>query len=438
METEPQRLPLNQGQQAAADGFFNFLLNDQQKELIIAGAGGVGKTFTMGHMIDEVMPTYYNACELANIKPKYHEVVMTATTNKASAVLAEATGRPTQTVHSFFDLTVKENFKTGESDLIRKRDWTIKQNRIIFIDECSMIDRTLYDEIQAGSMNSKIIYVGDHNQLAPIREEASPIYRQRLPFYELTEQMRTNNPHLQALNAQLRETVSTGVFKPIHLVPGSIDRYCGSQMEEALRSEFQDQTRRARVLAYTNKRVIDYNDFIRNLRGIHGRYQPGELLVSNNAVPLQSGGGMLSVEEEVEVVIASKDTQMVMIDEEEGVELEVYFLDLESAYGYYAGMCVPADRDHWERLIKYYASRKNWAKYFYLKNQFVDLRPRDASTVHKAQGGTYDTVYIDLDDIGTCRDPKVAARLLYVAFSRARSHVIVYGDLPQKFGGIVG
>lgn len=433
--SEPQRLPLNQGQQAAADGFFNFLLNDQQKELIISGPGGVGKTFTMGHLIDEVMPTYYNACELANIRPKYDEVVMTATTNKAAAVLAEATGRPTSTVHSFFNLTVKENYRTGESDLQRRRDWRMKERHIIFIDECSMIDRALAKEIKEGSLNSKIIYVGDHSQLSPIKEEISTIYNQRLPFFELTEQMRTSNPHLQALNAQLRETVATGVFKPIHLVPGSIDRFSGHQMEAAFQQEFSHQTRDARVLAYTNKRVIQYNDYIRGLRGINGPYQPGELLVSNSATEL-GGGLMLSVEEELEVIIASANTTSVSIDD--GVTLDVHYMDLQSSYGYYAGVMVPADREHWDALIKYYGKIKDWTKYFYLKKMFADLRPRDACTVHKAQGGTYKNVYIDLDDISECRDPKVAARLLYVAFSRAKERVIVYGDLAEKFGGVRG
>ncbi|UZV39832.1 ATP-dependent DNA helicase [Xanthomonas virus PB119] len=431
---QPQRLPLNQGQQAAADGFFNFLLNDQQKELIISGAGGVGKTFTMGHMIDEVMPNYFNACQLADIRPKYDEVIMTATTNKASAVLAEATGRPTQTVHSFFDLTVKENFRTGESELQRKKNWRMKERKIIFIDECSMIDRALYTEIKDGSLNSKIIYVGDHSQLSPIKEEVSPIYKQRLPFYELTQPMRTSDPHLQALNQQLRDTVETGVFKPIHLVPGVIDRFSGHQMEAAFRQEFSHQTRDARVMAYTNKRVNDYNDYIRGLRGINGPYQPGELLVSNNATEL-GGGDMLSVEEEVEVVLASTGTTAIEIDK--GVYLDVYHMDLESSYGYYAGVMVPADREHWEQLIKWYAKQKDWVKYFHLKKMYADLRPRDACTVHKAQGGTYKHAYIDLDDISNCRDPKVAARLLYVAFSRAKERVIIYGDLAEKFGGIV-
>ena len=66
----------------------------------------------------------------------------------------------------------------------------------------------------------------------------------------------------------------------------------------------------------------------------------------------------------------------------------------------------------------------------------MDLRPEDASTVHKSQGSTFDTVFIDLSDLSTCRQPDMAARLLYVAFTRARNRVVLYGKLKDKFGGV--
>ena len=82
------RPPLNQGQQAAADGFFDFLFSND-KELIISGPGGVGKSFLMGYLIDEIMPRYEKMCSLLNQPAKYHDVHMTATTNKAAEVLAQ-------------------------------------------------------------------------------------------------------------------------------------------------------------------------------------------------------------------------------------------------------------------------------------------------------------------------------------------------------------
>ncbi len=65
----------------------------------------------------------------------------------------------------------------------------------------------------------------------------------------------------------------------------------------------------------------------------------------------------------------------------------------------------------------------------------ADLRPGYASTVHKAQGASVDDVYIDLSDVGTNGNSEEVARLLYVAISRARKNVYLYGNLPEVYGG---
>lgn len=123
------KLPLNPGQEAAAEGFFDFLLDPNASELRISGPGGTGKTFTMAHMIDEIMPRYHETCSLMGIPALYNEVIMTATTNKAAEVLARATGRPTSTYHSFQGLTIRNNLKTGEADLIPSKSFSIKRIR---------------------------------------------------------------------------------------------------------------------------------------------------------------------------------------------------------------------------------------------------------------------------------------------------------------------
>ena len=98
---------------------------------------------------------------------------------------------------------------------------------------------------------------------------------------------------------------------------------------------------------------------------------------------------------------------------------------------------VPVDRDHYNNLIKYFSKTKNWDRYFYMKNTFPDLRQPDASTVHKSQGSSYDTVFIDMSNISTCHNSTQVARMLYVAFSRARSRIILYGQLSPKYGQII-
>lgn len=428
-ETKP---PLNEGQQAAADGFFKFLFSED-KELIISGPGGVGKTFLMGYLIDEIMPRYHHTCSLMGIQPEYTDVVMTATTNKAADVLGRATGRPTQTTHSFFNLKVVDDYTTGRSNITKSRSWKVHQRSIIFVDECSMIDRQLLAHIREGTSKCKIVYVGDHCQLAPVHEPISPIYSQRLPFFELTEQMRTGNADLQNLNLQLRHTVEHGEFFPIQLVPDVIQLLDESAMVSKIDEMFTQDSGNNRILAYTNQRVVDYNNHVRGIRQINDTYMEGEHLINNSAVQLSKG--MLSVEEEVIITDLSQTTLMEEIEPD--VFLECRTATLETMYGdKFTNVLLPENREHFNQLVVHYRKQKRWPLYYHLKNNFPDLRPRDAATVHKAQGSSHDNVFIDLGNISTCHNPNLVARMLYVACSRARHGIFFYGDLADKYGGL--
>jgi GTPase SAR1 family protein len=428
-------VPLNQGQKAAAEGFMEFLFGPE-KEIRISGPGGVGKTYLMSYLIDQVMPTYMNTCKMCNVDPEFNEVVMTATTNKAAEVLAEATQRPTSTIHSFMNLVIKEDWASGRTYLDRGKGWTIHRNKIIFIDEASMIDSGLLNMIREGTLNCKLVFVGDDRQLNPVMEAVSPVYGNQASagFFELTEQMRTNNPDLQRTNAQLRQTVKDGVFHPIRIVPGVIDLLDSDQMEAEIAQTFKQQTFDSRILCYTNNRVKLYNQHIRELRGLGDDFTVGEFLVNNGGCVLRNG--TMHAEEEVEIMELNPITEMVDINEGDA-ELECVRASLQNRYStVYRDVMIPVDRDHYDRLLAYYKKAKQWRTFYALKNGFPDLRQRDAATTHKAQGSTYDTVFLDLDDLSTCRNPDQAARLLYVAFSRARRRVVCYGDLASKFGGL--
>ena len=422
---------LNQGQQDAADGFFDFLLSDE-KEMIISGPGGVGKTFLMGQMIDDVIPRYQSTCKALGMKADYVDVYMTATTNKAADVLSIASNRPTGTIHQHLNLKVLEDYGTGKSTLSKTREWKVHQNQVLFIDECSMIDTPLRRLVREGTHASKIVYVGDHCQLAPVMEKLSPIYRDGLRTYELTQPMRTDNPELQALNMQLRATVETGIFKPIQIIPGVIDWLNQDQMVDEIQEHFVNKGTTDRILAYTNKQVISLNRYIRDLRGLPTELSVGENLINNSMVKVKSGS--LSVEEAVEIIELSEEVESYYPHPEAEVFIRRATIRTPLK-GLFTNVMIPVDRVHAQSVMKWLAQRKYWSDYFNMKQSVPDLRERDAATTHKAQGSTHGTVYIDATDISTCRDPDQTARLLYVAASRARSRVVFYGELADKFGG---
>lgn len=431
-KTASAKMPLNAGQQAAADTFYRFLLSDDV-ELNISGPGGVGKTFLMSHLITDVMLRYEETCDLMGIKKLYTEVVVTATTNKAAEVLHIATGQPARTIHSFLNLKVRDDYSTGRSILSKTENWQVHENIVLFIDEGSMIDSELYLMIHSGTLNCKIVYVGDHCQLAPVMEVVSPIYRRPMTRVELTEPVRNSgHKELVALCSQLRETVETGQFLPLFDAPGVIDFMDDTAMEAEIASQFSQNISDNRILAYTNQRVIDYNEHIRDLRMLPPNFQVGEALINTTAIRLS--GEMLSVEQEL--IIKSINSASTMVQISDDVELEVHMADLETLSGFvFENVPIPADKEHYRELVKYYARAKNWERYFFLKNTYPDLRQRDASTVYKAQGSTHHTVFVDLNNISTCTKPAQTARMLYVAATRASDRVIFYGQLSEKYGG---
>lgn len=438
-----QTLELNEGQSLASDGFFEFLLGPD-KELNLSGAGGTGKTLLMGHLIDEILPKYFDTCKMMGVEPEYSSVHMTATTNKAAEVLGQQTGRPASTVHSFFGLKVVDDFKTGESIVSKSNSWTVYTGIILFIDESSMIDSKLYTFIMEGTCKCKVVYVGDKNQMAPVKESLSPVYKKAgIPMFELLEPMRTTIPELQALNNQCRATVESGEsslgifdFKPIQIVPGIIDWLSDEQFQAEIDANFSVEDHDNVVLAYKNTRVVQINDYVRQLRGLPAHFTAGETLISNSAP--RFGKFSLSVEDSVKILSMDDEVQQLMISEEENISTPVRYALVENSFGDQCNIPIPMDTQHVSDLIKYFKKCKRWHAFYYMRNNLPDLRQRDARTVYKIQGSSIGgTVYIDAADLSTCHNPSQAARQIYVAVSRARKRVAFHGKLAEKYGGLI-
>jgi len=434
MTTAPVELSLNAGQQEVADGFFKFLLSSDP-ELIISGAGGTGKSFLISQLVDKVIPSYNNTCAIMGIDPEYDEVFITATTNKAAEVLAENIKRPTQTIHSWLSLKVHSDYKTGKTTLTRTNGSRVQENKILFIDEVSTMDTELIELLRGLTHKCKIIFVGDHCQLAPVLESKPPIFKTPKPFFTLTEQMRNNTqPALMALCQQWRDTVETGVFKPIHLVPGVIDHLDNTTMPIELKNHLLDPDHNNRILCYTNDRVVAYNNHIRHIRNLPFEFQIGERLINANAVKLSHR--MLSVEEELQITAQSSNIEEVVVSAD--VTLKLRKTSFISNIGdVITDIPIPVNREHFTEVVKYFRQTKNWGSYFTFKEKYPELRQRDGSTVHKAQGSTYDCVFIDLTNISTCHQVEQVARMMYVAVSRAKYRIFFYGQLAEKYGGVV-
>jgi Holliday junction DNA helicase RuvB len=77
------------------------------------------------------------------------------------------------------------------------------------------------------------------------------------------------------------------------------------------------------------------------------------------------------------------------------------------------------------RTANYHQKFEWWDKYFKLRDFFSDVQYVFASTIHKLQGSTYETVYFDLLSLLNNRNISKDSmfRLVYVAITRAKSKV---------------
>lgn len=412
-------MQLTDCQEKAAKTFLAFLVSPN-KHMCISGPPGVGKTYMLDHMID-MLPNTERICNIMGAE-SLKDIAITATTNKAAEVLQERfPNRDVKTIHSTIGLTVRDDYRTGKTNTVKSKSFSYLQDTLLLMDEASMADTQLLKLIEeATNRNCKIVFIGDHCQLAPVSEKESPAFNSGFLTSYLTTQVRTSNsPALTALNAQLRETVETGIFKPISPVPGIIDFVDDVEMRNLMDAHFINQeTPGHKILAYTNNRTQEFNTYIRQEKGLPIHLMVGDRVISNNSIEI--GSSRTKIEKEYLVTSVSKE---VYTDDKSGIQFRTVILNnnlhvwVAESYTQLAGS------------IRQAAHVKDWETYFYLKNNFADLRIAYAGTAHKSQGSTYHTVYVDLSDLRVCRDPQELARLLYVAVSRATTRVVFYGSL---------
>jgi hypothetical protein len=249
------------------------------------------------------------------------------------------------------------------------------------------------------------------------------VFKRELGVFKLEEIIRSkNSPPITDLCKRLRNTVETHSFFELEEQPGFIEWLDDDAIKLKLYEHFVENDGDARVLCYTNRQVNNFNGLIRRMRNLPAQLTVGETLISNQSTILPGkNGARLGIEEEV-TILGVSDSMVTKLG------VDCYKVSTDKGE-----LLVAISPDQFDACLKTLARNKNWGSYFELKENVADLRPRDAATVYKAQGSTYRTVFVDLENIGTCTNPGQAARMLYVACSRPMDRIYFYGQLPERF-----
>lgn len=464
------------GQEIAVKGLKEFINSDYSDSNFTAaliGAGGTGKTFVMNYVI--------SSCKYTN------SVIACATpTHKAARVLSAALkGKNVDTIHSLFgfrlDLNLEDFDPNNPAFKPIGRAKLTDEHRVLIIDECSMLNSALINNViikHCKKHQMKLIFIGDNSQLAPVKENISYAFKVAQKKFELTEIVRqgATNPIINILSI-LREDIKNRTFNFINYISKYPKLYnernegysvCNfNTFKNLVAFQFNDEEytkniNMYRIIAYTNERVISWNNFIRNIiirnanKTILTKH---DLLMSYNSLVNEYNELIITNSEEyiIKDIVDSVDnvylfkgfivrlqlvhggdvTQPIfVINHHDSFTLNMYVKVVAELKSIALSANSPANRTSaWK---KYYEFKRKYLLLSNIKdintNEIIATRDIDygfAITADKAQGSTYQNVFVDMNDIVYDKyfhprtNREEVLRRLYTACSRASNQLTI-------------
>jgi exodeoxyribonuclease V len=420
---------------------------------LLEGPAGSGKTYLLAHLISE-------------LRRHRVSVVCCAPTHKAAATLTRLLREfgldlRAVTIHALFGLVPDRDAPTEQEVFKRAPNAKPVEADVIIIDEASMIDNWLFGLIEADTIGRGVVHVGDRGQLPPVGEPVSPVFTSISSRSRLTEIVRQSagNPIIAAAEI-IRANQSGGradwSWLAMNVTPDGngvyiIDRREGTRaMQTAFTSPlFARGIDACRALAWRNERVDEINESARSWR--YSR----KALLDSPFLPGETGCAKKAVVLDDEVVIANNsEIKFEAIERAEltwrfggtggiapwSVEIPVWHCVVVQHGGRFE-LDMPRGRDG-ERALEHARKRAvaeakagcrpRWRE---LREQRSSLLYADqvyAMTVHRAQGSTFTTVFIDLPDIVRNGNTAEMWKLLYTAVTRASDFVVVITNGSER------
>ena len=407
-------IQLNQGQQQALNQIKAFLMQENQKYFILSGYAGTGKT-TLLKEVEKELPTLMKLTSDLKGRAQHLTLVYTATTNKAASVLALSLKQSVPTIHSFLKLRPVVD---GKRTYLAQASNMLLHNTLIIIDEASYVDSELAEILDKSTDSScKIIYTGDRNQLAPVSDGICYAYNQGYPMAQLTELMRQPESDLQNLCLAMFESVDTGLLPKVYQNGKDISLMNREDFEKAILNSMTQPSWKpadSKYIAWRNAAVNKVNQMVKAEIAGQPRFSEGDLGVCNSYI--KNGNFKFSTDSVILVENITHDLT------EYGVSGYTFTADGVKFFS-------PYDVSLIEKTYNTLFDEGDKIAARNIKETWMDLRPAYACTVHKSQGSTFHTVFLDLKDIKVSSfSPKTQSmyfRMLYVGISRASHRLVV-------------
>ena len=427
-------MKLTPQQQLAFDTICTAITNKQP--VLLTGFAGTGKSTTIATVI----------------KSLSHKMITIATpTHKAAAVLSamlETNGiiSPNVKVTTIHKALGKRPLKQSNGTMLFTKP-TKEIYGILIIDECSMIDAELFDDINQAAPTASIVYVGDPAQLPPTSGNGaiSPVcaaIEQRAHLSDIIRQGE-DNPIIE-LSAALRRVMAASAHITVSDVVEMVNEYDkdGVKIGMIQKHEIADYCSDAlkngldcRYLAYKNESIDKQTVAIRSM--LHGRdvqsFVIGEPVSSltgiQNVINNNHEGVITAIGEPVliqgiaclSVTLDDNLTVNAAIDIKQKKNKEIGFFRMFEKLKAQSSLTT----DFKEKANLLEQATEASAQGYMIKDSIAELRPCVASTVHKAQGSTFDVAVVDVADILTMRNRSEALQCLYVAVTRPKTYLIL-------------
>jgi len=470
-----KEIVLTANQQDALNKLVEFVDNDK-RVFILKGYAGTGKTTLMKKLIEV-------------LQKKKRSYNLWASTGRAAKILTNATGVKADTIHSGiyhytdFNQDLEEVSQKLQQNRVDKTGQlflkfeltpipTDKQNKrnLYIIDESSMIsdiEDTAVTQAMFGSgkllndmlsydSNGKFVFVGDICQLPPVKQDISPALN---PYYfkkcynidaeetELRNIMRqaegndiihaskkVRNLYHSVPNAKWGMLPLKG-YQNIKLYPETV-----SLINAYIRMVKKNSFNEATMICRSNKRNNELTEILRPAMGKTGEIREGDLLLvtQNNYITGLMNGDMVTVEWVDTTVTQRAGLSFRQIKVKELFTQKTYSqLLLEDVlYSHASNLNAEQQKglfiDFFMRMKAKNIRQNNsqFKEYMFIDPYLNALRASYgyALTCHKAQGGEWNHVFLDMPRNMTLNPTPSVFQWVYTAMTRARIKLHIVND----------